>query len=161
ASAGGNQSGIVGQPVNLSAAGSTDVDGDPLTYRWSFVSTPNGSAAALSDPNAKQPSFTPDVPGAYQVQVIVNDGALDSQPAVATATVVPVGTLTLTPDHLDVITYSTAALSLTSNIVAGPSGLKVTLTSTNSDLLSLSPPPPITIGAGNNSAVIGLSTSSA
>ena len=36
--------------VNLDGSGSTDVDGDPLTFEWSLTTVPAGSAAAISDP---------------------------------------------------------------------------------------------------------------
>jgi hypothetical protein len=84
ANAGRNQTVNVQSLVQLNGAGSTDVDGDPLTYRWSFNSVPPGSQAALSDPAAVNPTFTADKVGTYLVQLIVNDGKVDSQPATVT-----------------------------------------------------------------------------
>ena len=55
-------------------------DGDPLSFSWSLVSRPAGSTAALSDATAVQPKFTLDLPGIYVVQLIVNDGAVNSTP---------------------------------------------------------------------------------
>ena len=78
ADAGANQSAQVGDTVNLDGSGSTDPDGDALTYAWTFAARPAGSTATLSDPASVTPSFSIDVAGAYTLQLIVNDGALDS-----------------------------------------------------------------------------------
>ncbi len=86
ANAGPNQTVAVGTTVQLNGAGSTDVDGDPLTYRWSLVTIPAGSLAALSNPRAVNPTFTADLPGTYVAQLIVNDGKIDSDPATVTIT---------------------------------------------------------------------------
>ena len=70
------------QKVVLDGSRSFDVDGDPITYAWSFASRPAASAAALIDATSVNPSFVVDKPGAYSVQLIVNDGKLDSQPSI-------------------------------------------------------------------------------
>ena len=91
ANAGPNQSVFVGNTVTLDASGSSDPDGDALTYSWSLTSVPVGSGAMLSDPNVVNPSFAADVAGDYVVQLIVNDGELDSAPdtVMITASAVP------------------------------------------------------------------------
>lgn len=85
ADAGPDQSLDVGTPVSLDGTGSFDPDGDDLTYAWS-LSVPVGSVAALSDPAAVSPTFTPDLAGDYGVTLIVNDGRDDSVPDQATIT---------------------------------------------------------------------------
>ncbi len=67
----------VGTAVNLDGSASSDPDADALSYKWT-LSKPNGSAAALSNAAIVNPSFTPDVAGSYGVQLIVNDGTVDS-----------------------------------------------------------------------------------
>ena len=78
ANAGPDQGAALGQTVTLNGSGSTDADGDPLTYSWSFVSKPLGSVAALSNPAAVMPTFVVDLPGTYVAQLKVNDGKVDS-----------------------------------------------------------------------------------
>ena len=80
ANAGPDQSVYLDDIVTLDASLSSDADGDLLNYNWSFVSTPTASTATLDDPSAISPTFDVDAPGVYIVQLIVNDGALNSAP---------------------------------------------------------------------------------
>jgi len=66
--------------VTIFGNGSSDRDGDPLTYSWQIISKPAASRAVLSDPHAVDPSFVLDAPGGYAIQLIVNDGKTDSLP---------------------------------------------------------------------------------
>jgi hypothetical protein len=81
ANAGPNQTVFEDTTVHLDGSGSTDPDGDPLTYAWSFVSPPAGSTATLTGSSTAQPSFFADKVGNYTVQLIVSDGYVDSPPA--------------------------------------------------------------------------------
>lgn len=87
ADAGDDQTADVGDLIQLDGSASSDPDGDPLTYLWSLIVVPAGSAALLDDPGSVAPSFTADVAGTYVVQLIVNDGQIDSDPDTATITV--------------------------------------------------------------------------
>ena len=80
ANAGSDQTAYRNDLVTLDGSGSSDVDGDSLTYSWSLITVPNGSSASLSDPAGVHPTFTVDVSGTYAAQLIVNDGTLDSAP---------------------------------------------------------------------------------
>ena len=80
ANAGPDQNVSVGATVSLNGSGSSDVDGNPLTYSWSLISVPPGSGATLVNPTAVNPTFVADMPGTYVVQLIVNDGLVDSAP---------------------------------------------------------------------------------
>jgi hypothetical protein len=68
ANAGANQVVTLGATVQLNGSGSTDVDGDPLTFSWSVNTVPSGSTATLSNPTAVNPTFTADKPGTDVVQ---------------------------------------------------------------------------------------------
>ena len=81
-------------PVKLSVSfdgtGSTDANGDALSYRWALASRPAGSASALDAAAGPTVNLTPDVPGDYVVTLVVNDGKVDSSPASATVRAVNV-----------------------------------------------------------------------
>ncbi len=66
--------------VQLDGSGTTDVDGDSLTYSWTLISVPGGSSATLSDPTAVNPTFIADVAGSYIAQLVVSDGSATSGP---------------------------------------------------------------------------------
>jgi hypothetical protein len=61
------------QTVKLDATGSTDPDGDTLTFAWSIESKPSGTETTLDDPTVARPSFVPDVAGSYIFEVVVSD----------------------------------------------------------------------------------------
>ncbi len=80
ADAGTGQSTVVGETVSLNGSGSSNANGDPLTYTWDLVSFPDGSLSSIEDPTAMTTTFVPDLPGTYVVQLIIKDGFLDSDP---------------------------------------------------------------------------------
>ena len=57
---------------------------DTITYKWYLKSKPALSTATLTVPSATpdKPTFTPDVVGNYVFVLIVNDGKVDSEPAI-------------------------------------------------------------------------------
>ena len=69
---------VTGTLVNLDGSASSDANGNALTYKWSMVSKPKTSVAALSSATVAKPSFTADQVGTYVVVLVVNDGQLDS-----------------------------------------------------------------------------------
>jgi hypothetical protein len=90
ANAGADQVVVSGKVVYLNGSGSSDPDGDPLTYQWTQT---GGPAVTLSDPAALQPTFTaPTVSIATDLTftLTVSDGRLTSTDAVKiTITVQP------------------------------------------------------------------------
>jgi PKD repeat protein len=76
ANAGGPYSGIVGQAVQFNGSGSSDPDGDALTYSWDFGDGTTGTGV--------NPIHTYTAAGAYNVMLTVSDGSLSSSaPTVA------------------------------------------------------------------------------
>ena len=71
---------LPGAVVTLDGSASHDANGDPLTYSWTFLSMPAGSTATLAGATTVSPTFTVDRDGAYVVQLIVNDGTVNSAP---------------------------------------------------------------------------------
>ena len=86
ADAGVNQFVIIGDTVSLDGSGSTDTNGDLLTYSWTFTSKPPGSLAEFTNPTSVQTSFMADESGAYVVSLVVNDGFVDSNAVDVTIT---------------------------------------------------------------------------
>jgi len=86
ANAGADQTARLFDAVTLDGSASSDVDGDELSFEWSFESCPSGSSAALSDPAALRPTFEVDKPGNFVIQLIVNDGKQNSAPDTVTIT---------------------------------------------------------------------------
>ncbi|MCK6526425.1 PKD domain-containing protein [Myxococcota bacterium] len=86
ADAGSDRSTTEGQEVTLDGSGSFDHDGDNLAYSWSAVAWPI-DPPNLSGADGPYPRFTPEDPGTYVVQLIVNDGYVNSPPDQVTVTV--------------------------------------------------------------------------
>ncbi|MEJ0087509.1 MAG: Ig-like domain-containing protein [Pseudomonadota bacterium] len=78
ANAGPDQTVRTGALVALNGTGSTDADGNPLTYAWTMVSRPAGSTAVLSSSTAGMPTFRPDRGGTYVLSLVVKDGRVSS-----------------------------------------------------------------------------------
>ena len=89
ANAGPDRGVPVGSIVMLNGTLSTDADGNPLTYRWSFTTVPEGSMATLSSDTTFNTTFIADRAGVYTVQLIVDDGREDSLADLITITVPP------------------------------------------------------------------------
>lgn len=68
--------------VILDASASDDPNDDPLSYSWNLRVKPDGSSVALTDTKSKNSAFTPEKGGNYVVELIVNDGELNSDPEV-------------------------------------------------------------------------------
>jgi hypothetical protein len=97
ANAGGDQTISVGDRVTVSGQASSDLDGQPLSYRWAITAKPAGSTAVLSGANQREAWFTPDATGVYTLELIVNDGIVDSTADTVDVTaVVPSPTFTAT-----------------------------------------------------------------
>lgn len=63
----------IGAPATFYAEGSSDPDGDALTYTWRLLSAPETSTATLSDTTGPDTSLTPDAEGEYAIVLTVTD----------------------------------------------------------------------------------------
>jgi hypothetical protein len=66
--------------VPLDGSRSQDPDGDALTYLWAVVTTPPGRQAWLSNAESRTTRLFTDGPGDYEVELVVHDGQVASQP---------------------------------------------------------------------------------
>jgi hypothetical protein len=79
ANAGGPYKALVGQSLSFNGSGSSDPDGDTLTYRWDFGDGTTGTGVS--------PVHTYKAKGTYSVSLVVNDGVQDSAAAATTVAV--------------------------------------------------------------------------
>jgi len=130
ANAGAAQSVIAGSVVTLNGGGSSDANGDTLTYAWSLSTKPAGSAAALTGATTATPTFTADVPGTYVATLIVNDGKVNSAPstvAITATTVVGFDSASPLPPNMPSYGFEASALTSLGDRVALKSGSPHTL----------------------------------
>lgn len=123
AAAGAAQTVLAGSLVQASGSG-TDADGDPITYAWTLVSKPDGSAVStnsLITATTDKTSFVPDVAGVYVLSLVVSDGKLNSTPAPMTITAQGTDSLGIGVDKAEPLA-GMATLTLTGPVA----GLQVT-----------------------------------
>lgn len=94
ANAGKDLTGTVGASVVLDGTGSTDANGDALSYAWAIVYRPkdsnniDSSAQLLSDSaTSPRPVFVPDLPGLYVIGLKVSDKKYTSKESFVSVTV--------------------------------------------------------------------------
>lgn len=69
----------LGQPVTLDGGASTVAVGKPIAWAWRFGARPAASAAVLAGAGSAHPSFVPDLPGKYELKLVVSDGTSSSR----------------------------------------------------------------------------------
>jgi len=76
--------GMEDEPITFNASGSHDPDGDPLIYKWDFG---DGSKSVTNTTTIAHTYVTgePSINKTYSVNLIVNDGKVDSEPATTMA----------------------------------------------------------------------------
>ena len=87
ADAGDDQTGTVDALLTLNGDGSYDPGGHELTYTWSLITVPTGSAAALSSTASVMSTFTADKAGLYIASLVVNNTLADSDPDTTVITI--------------------------------------------------------------------------
>jgi hypothetical protein len=89
----GRDQSVIGSRVYVDGKGSYDPDGDLITYRWTFISKPAASTTVLRGENSVKASFELDAAGTYILELVVNDGTVDSAPdyiRISTVNVAPI-----------------------------------------------------------------------
>ncbi len=87
--AGPDQTVLVGTTVHLDAGASFSPVREELFFRWTLQERPEGSAAALADPEAPATTFFVDVEGVYSLHLSVSDGTLASEDVLSVQAVGP------------------------------------------------------------------------
>lgn len=93
----------VGKALRLDASGTSDPEGDPVTFSWRVAQAPSGSQAALGGADTATPTLTPDRVGTYQLELNASDALGFGNPLALTLTALgtsrnpPAVTLTATP----------------------------------------------------------------
>ena len=117
ADAGPDQTVQLGDTVTLDGTGSSDPDGDPLSYQWQVVSHPDGSRVVLGSQGTTTPQFTPDYPGTYILSLTVLDLRDSSDPDRVTVTVE--GALVSVPDVTGMTRAEAEAALTVAGLTAG------------------------------------------
>jgi hypothetical protein len=87
ADAGTDQTGLAHDQIVLDGTGSTDRNGDLLTFDWKITGGPPGYSASVSDPGLPKPSLIAHTPGTYTLALTVKDRELTSNPDFVVVTV--------------------------------------------------------------------------
>jgi PKD repeat protein len=156
ANAGADQTVFTLGIVNLSGAASSDADGDIIRYQWSFVARPVGSSATLAGADTVAATFTPDVPGAYTIQLEATDGfagSTDTDTVTVTATAPP-PVASAGPDQSAQFSEPSVTVQLDGSGSSDPGGSALTYAWTITGFVPASGLPPATPAALVNPAAV-------
>ena len=125
ANPGPSQNVVVGAVVSMDGSASKDSDGGSLTFKWTLIGKPIGSAASLTNPTYPNPKFTADLAGNYVVSLVVNDGKANSTVATVsvTATVANAAPVANAGVNQNVVIASTVTLDGTASTDANNDSL--------------------------------------
>lgn len=84
-----------GLPTTLDGSSSVNYRGVTTSYLWSILKKPSNSNVTLAGSNTVTTSITPDIDGVYTLQLIINDGSVNSSPVTVNVTAIPAGFITI------------------------------------------------------------------
>lgn len=64
---------VVGQTIAFDGSGTTDANGDQISYQWTLIDRPDGSSAVLQNAAAVRATVVADRPGIYRARLIATD----------------------------------------------------------------------------------------
>ncbi len=130
--AGANQNVVEQTLVQLDGSGSSDPDGDALTYAWTQTA---GPTVTLSSATAARPTFTaPAAPATLTFQLVVNDGQAASSPSSVTVTVAPAAAAQLSIDDVSVTEGNSGTVNAVFTVrLSTASGLPVSVAYATAD----------------------------
>lgn len=96
ADADGPYSGIVGSPVVLDGTGSSDPDGDDLTYSWS-----TDGSCTFDDATSPTPQLTCTTAGTFNVTLTVDDGGASDSDTTTVTMITPQGAIASLIDKIE------------------------------------------------------------
>ena len=88
---------------------SYDPDYEEIFYSWEVKSRPAGSLAEVIPDNMVSTTFTPDVAGRYEINLVVNDGSLSSDPYTTVVTALPISGVFAEPVTVNMLVYPNPA----------------------------------------------------
>lgn len=120
--------------VQLNGGGSSDPDGDAITWHWSFDRVPEGSTLMEKEKpftvnngaDASLPAFTPDRVGTFIIKLVVNDGKVDSAPDYVIVTITAPENLPVANAGPDTTGAVGSALTLDGSGSYDPKGMSLT-----------------------------------
>ncbi|MBI5057473.1 MAG: carboxypeptidase regulatory-like domain-containing protein [Nitrospirae bacterium] len=121
-----------GSVVTLDGSGSSDADGDSLTYNWSFTSFPDGDTPVLSNHTQVTASFTANQVGSYVLSLVVNDGQADSLADTVTITTKEPVIALSAPDNVTA-TAGAGTIEISWDAVAGATFYRIYWSNTSGD----------------------------
>ncbi|NOX09197.1 MAG: hypothetical protein GXP22_06890 [Gammaproteobacteria bacterium] len=91
---------VIDSPVTLTAAGSSDADGDSINFFWTLSAQPVGSSISFTDlaRAVEDLVFTPLIAGDYTFYVTANDGIRGSNNPTSSEVTVTIGSVSLDVD---------------------------------------------------------------